>query len=168
MIEDNRNHKVKSDYGSLDYYNFFCKKNTEIEISRGLFGAILKEFNTHVRDRISFKGEEFIMPYRTGKVELRKIKNEVSIDENGEIINNMPTNWQATRKLWNESEAARKKKIKVRFTNEHTNGYTFKIFYRKSKANFKWKSVYKLQFNRTMKRQLSDSIFKGKIDAFLN
>lgn len=166
--EDVRNHKVKTDYGSGDYYKHFIKETEATHISRGKFGAILREFNTHVRDRISTKGAEYIMPKRIGKIELRKVKTEVKIAEDGSIINNLPVNWKATRALWKESEKARERRVKIRYTNEHTDGHTFRIYFRKSKANFKNKSIYKMQFNRDMKRQLSRAIFAGKIDAFLN
>lgn len=164
--EDKRNHRVKTDYGSGDFYKHFVKE-TGSKLTRAKFGEILREFNTHVRDRISTKGAEYIMPNRIGKIELRKVKTEVKIAEDGSIINNLPVNWQETRKLWAENEKAKDKKIKIRYTNEHTDGHTFRIYYRKSKANFRNKSIYKMQFNRDMKRQLSKSIFAGKIDAFL-
>jgi hypothetical protein len=166
--EDKRNHKIKTDYGSGDYYKHFIKETGATHISRAMFGSIIREFNTHVRDRISTKGAEYILPQRTGKIELRKVKTEVKIAEDGSIINNLPVNWKATRELWAESPRSKEKGTKIRYTNEHTDGHTFRIYYRKSKANFKNKSIYKMQFNRTMKRQLSASIFAGKIDAFLN
>ena len=100
-------------------------------------------------------------------MELRKVKTEVKIDEDGNIINKLPVNWKETNKLWKENPAAKEKGIKIRYTNEHTNGYTFKIFYLRSKANYNNKSMYQMQFNRDMKRTLSKSIFQGKIDAFL-
>lgn len=166
MIEDRRLHRVKSDYGSGDYYKAYSKDNKS-KVSRSVFSNILREFNSHVRDRISTKGAEYIMPCQVGKIELRKIQTEVKIDDDGNILNTLPVNWRETRKLWSENEKARLNNTKIRYTNEHTGGYTFRIFYRTAKANFKNKSIYKMKFNRTMKRQLSISIFAGKIDAFL-
>lgn len=165
--EDKRSHKVKSDFGSQDYYKHFCKETGNTDISGKLFGDILREFNEHVRDRISRRGSEWIIPSKIGKIELRKIKTEVFIDDDGKVVNNLPPNWRATRELWASNEEAKKKKIKIRYTNDHTGGYTFRLFYKKSKANFKNKSIYKVQFNRGMKRDLSKSIFAGRIDAFL-
>lgn len=166
MQEDKRVHRIKSDYGSSDYYRHYARE-TKSKVSRTVFSSILREFNSHVRDRISTKGAEYIMPRRVGKIELRKMQTEVKIDDDGNILNTLPVNWRETRKLWSENEKARENKTKIRYTNEHTGGYTFRIFYRTSKANFKNKSIYKMKFNRTMKRQLSTSIFAGKIDAFL-
>ena len=95
--EDKRLHRVKCDFGSLDYYKYFIKKTGNDHISGIKFGEVLREFNEHVRERISTKGVEYIMPNRVGKIELRKIKTEVKIDDDGNIINNLPVNWKATR-----------------------------------------------------------------------
>ena len=164
---DKRKHRVKTDFGNYDYYKYFLSKHDNSVVSRAIFGQIIKEFNTHVRDRVSTKGAEYTFPYRIGKIELRKLKTEVKIDSEGNIVNNLPINWRETRKLWEENEQAKENKTKIRYTNEHTEGYTFRIFYKTSKANFKNKSIYKMKVNRTLKRQLSKSIFAGRIDAFL-
>jgi hypothetical protein len=149
-----------------DYYRAYSKESNA-PVDRTTYSSIIKEFNGYVRERISKKGAGYIFPYRLGKVELRKVKTEVKIDENGNVINNLPPNWKETWKLWNENPKAKEKGVKIRYTNEHTGGYTFRISYIRSKANFKNKSIYKMQFNRQMKRQLSKSIFAGRIDAFL-
>lgn len=165
---DVRLHRVKADFGSGDFYKHFASDPTlEKEVPRAVYGEVLREFNGHVRDRISTKGAEYFFPCKLGKVELRKVKSEVKIDDEGNITNNLPINWKATRELWDENERAREKKTKIRYTNEHTDGHTFRIFYKRSKANFKNKSIYKMRFNRDLKRQLSRSIFAGLIDAFL-
>lgn len=166
--EDKRNHLIKSDYGLRDYHRHFSKHNPDIVLSRTMYGDIIRDFNSHIRDRMSTKGAGFLIPCRLGRIDLRKTKPEVKIDEDGSVINNLPTNWKETRKLWAENPAAKEANIKIRFTNEHTDGYTFKVSYLKGRAIFKNKSIYKMRFNRDLKRNLSKSIFGGKIDAFIN
>lgn len=168
MSKETRRHSVKSDYGSNDYYRFYKKMNDNSEVTRKDYGNIIKDFNTHLRDGLSNKGIDIVMPSRLGRIELRKIKTSVTIDEEGNIVNNLPTNWKATRELWKSNEVAKENNVKIRFTNEHTDGYTFKISYLKSGANYKNKTMYKLKFNRLLKRNLSKSIFEGNIDAFIN
>lgn len=171
MIEDNnnkRNHRIKSDYGVNDYYKFFIETTGNKDISRSEYGEILKEFNSHVRDELATKGYSFVFPCKMGKMELRKSKREVSLDEDGNVKNTMPTNWKETRRIWSENPDMKERGVKIRYTNEHTDGYMFKIIFKKSRANFKNKSIYRIRFNRDMKRKLSKSIFKGDIDAFLN
>ncbi len=171
MTEDNsdkRNHRIKSDYGVNDYYKFFIKTTGIKHISRSEYGEVIKEFNSYVRDELSTKGNSFVLPCKMGKMELIKSKRDVSIDENGNLRNTMPVNWRETRRIWNENPGMKERNIKIRYTNEHTDGYMFKIIFKKSRANFKNKSIYRIRFNRDMKRKLSKSIFKGDIDAFLN
>lgn len=165
--KDKRNHKVTSDYGMDDYYSYYKKKNKKDAVDIKTYRLIVKDFNNHVRKKMSLKGTEYVFPFRLGKMELRKVKTEVKIDEDGNIVNKLPVNWKETNKLWLENPESKDKGIKIRYTNEHTDGYTFKIFYLRSKANYKNKSIYQMKFNRDMKRGLSKSIFQGKIDAFL-
>ena len=166
--EDKRSHRVKSDYGLPDYYKFFVKQKKENkEISKSTYNNVIKEFNSYVRDRISEKGAEYTFPKKLGSVEIKKIKPSLSIDEEGKVVNKLPINWKATRELWKTNESAKEKKTKIRYINEHTKGYTFRLYYKKKRANYKNKSIYKMQFNRDLKRSLSKSIFAGRIDAFL-
>ena len=167
MEEDKRNHVVKSDYGLREYRRHFLKHNKDIDVSAAVYGGIIREFNSHIRDRMSYKGAGFLIPCRLGRMELRKSKPEVKIDEDGSVINSLPVNWKVTRELWKENPKAKLDNIRIRFTNEHTDGYTFKVSYLRSKAIFKNKSIYKIRFNRDLKRNLSKSIFDGKIDAFI-
>lgn len=164
----NRIHRTKTDYGVNDYYKHFKENNKNSSITRKEFGEIIKEYNSFLRDALSAKGREILLPKRLGRIELRKSKTEVTIDSNGNIVNNLPVNWKETRKLWAENENAKERKIKIRFTNEHTNNHTFRITYMKGRADFKNKSLYLMKFNRQLKRDLSKSIFKGNIDAFVN
>ncbi len=161
-------HKVKSDYGLNDYYNFFLEEKEENkDISKSTYNSVIREFNSYVRDRISEKGAEYTFPKKIGCVEIKKIKPVLSIDKDGNVINKLPVNWKATRELWKNNESASRKKTKIRYINEHTQGYTFRLYYKKKRANYKNKSIYKMQFNRELKRGLSKSIFAGRIDAFL-
>lgn len=163
-----RIHRSIVDYGVNDYYKEFKQNNPKSTINRKVYGEIIKEFNSFLREGLAVKGREIIFPRKMGRVELRKSKTEVQIDSEGNIINNLPVNWKETRKLWLENKSAEEKKIKIRFTNDHTDSYTFKIAYLKLRADFKNKSLYTVKFNRKLKRDLSQSIFKGRIDAFVN
>ena len=163
-----RIHRSKIDYGVNDYYRNYKKKNKASTIDRKTYGSVIKDFNSFLRDNLSLRGREVILPNKMGRIELKKTKTEVKIANDGSIKNSMAVNWKETIKLWNESPASKEKKTKIRFTNEHTNSYTFRISYLKARADYKNKTIYSIKFNRTLRRNLSDSIFKGKIDAFVN
>lgn len=163
-----RIHRSKIDYGVNDYYRDFKKNNKQTIITRKIYGDVVKDFNSFLRDNLAVRGREIILPNKMGRIELRKTKTEVKIAEDGSIKNNMAINWKETIKLWNESPQSKEKKTKIRFTNEHTNSYTFRVSYFKARADYKNKSIYSIKFNRTLRRTLSTSIFKGNIDAFVN
>jgi hypothetical protein len=165
-LQDKRNHKVKCQYGMLDYYKFYKKTNDKPQ-SKQVHSAVLKEFLAEMRDAVSQEGYIFTLPQRMGKIELRKIKREVKVNEDGSIVNTLNTNWVATKKLWEENLEAKIKKTRIRYLNEHTDGYIFKITYLKNTANFKNKGVYSMSLNRAMRRSTEQPIINHKIDAFL-
>lgn len=150
----------------VNYYKHY-KKNSKKPLDNNTYSKVLKEYLKEMNIAISQEGYSFKIPQRLGKIELRKNKREVKVDENGNIINHLSINWQATKKLWEENIEAKIKKIKIRYLNEHTNGYVFKIVYMKHSANFKNKSVYKMSLNREMRRSTEKPIINNKIDAFL-
>lgn len=166
QIKDKRVHKIKVDYGLYDYFKYY-KKNNITSVTAKEFGEIVREFNGFVRDSLSKRGNGYNIPAKMGIIELRKNKAEVTINEDGSIKNTLPVNWQETRKLWNENPEALEKRIKIKFVNSHSDGYTFKFVYLRTRANYKYKSIYRLKFNRQLKRQLSQSIFNNSIDAFV-
>lgn len=166
-MTQNRHHRIKAHYGIADYHKYFLKHN-DCEVSRSDFGQVLKEYNSFIRDNVSLRGVSYTFPSRMGSVELRKKKSEVTVNEDGSIKNTMAVDWQETRALWKSSPEAKAAKIKMRFENKHSDGFIFKIAYLRSKALYKNKTIYRLRFNRLMKRQLSQSIINKSIDAFVN
>lgn len=151
-----------------NYFRYFKRNNPHSRVTSQVHSAIIKEYNSYIRDNISKKGQSYKMPEQMGIVELRKKKTEIKIREDGTIQNSLPVNWKETNKLWRDNPEALEKRIKIKFVNKHSDGYTFKLCYLRSKANYKNKTIYRLRFNRQMKRQLSQSIFDNKIDAFVN
>jgi len=165
-LQDKRNHKIKCHHGMNSYYKHY-KETTKNPISKQLYTAIVKEFLNDIRDEISTNGYTFKLPQRLGKIELRKSKRTIKFDKEGNLINNLSINWKETNKLWKENLEAKIKKTKVRYTNEHTDGYVYKLVYLKYIANFKNKSLYTMSLNREMRRATAQPIINHKIDAFL-
>lgn len=161
-----RVHKIKCDFGITDYYKFY-KSISKDPVIASMYKDILREYLDSIRDLISKKGYIYRFPQRMGRIEIRKTKKEVKIGKNGEIINKLPINWKKTNELWAENEIAKEKKIKIRYTNEHTNGYVFRPVYMKNTANYKNKSIYKMSINREMRRNTAGPIMSKALDAFL-
>lgn len=163
---ETRNHKIKCQYGIADYLKFY-KNTVDNPVDDKLYRKILRDYLVMNRDLVSEKAYTFRLPQRLGRIEVRKTKKEVKIDKNGNVVNKLAINWKKTNQLWKENKEAKKKKIKIRYTNEHTNGYIFRPRYIKNTANFKNKSVYKLSVNREMRRNMEGAIMNKTIDAFL-
>lgn len=164
--QDKRNHKIKSDYGRADYYKHYCKK-VDKPVSKERFYAILDDYLNEIHNMISQEGYEYDMPCRIGKIQFRKYKSEVKLSNDGKVINNLPINWKATNKLWEENPNAKEKKILVRHVNKHTGGYTYTLRYIKYNATYKNKTAYKMFINREMRRKTQGPIVQNKIDAFI-
>jgi hypothetical protein len=163
---ETRAHKIKCHFGVEHYFSSYRKLSNNPQSSK-IYRAVLKDYLDANRKAIYTSGYIFKLPQRLGRIEMRKSKKEVKIDKNGKVINKLPINWQATKKLWAENEQAKERKIKIRYTNEHTGGYVFRPRYIKNTANFKNKSLYKMSINREMRRNTKAAIMNKRMDAFL-
>ena len=152
-----RNHVIHSHFGANDFYRYY--KNNGGTLSRLAFGNILKSINLKLADKI-LEGYSFKMPSRMGILAVTRKKEFVGFKD-GKAITNRPIDYYSTIKLWNENPEAKAQGKLVRFLNKHTNGWIYKIAYNKYYANYKNKSVYSLQINRKIKRQLAKNIFSG-------
>lgn len=166
MTTDSRTHKVKCHFGLGDYFKFYNKDTTNPK-DKKIFNEVLKDYLKMNQELISIKAYIFMLPQRMGRIEMRKSKKEVFIDKEGNVVNKLVPNWKETRALWEENAEAKLKKIIIRYVNTHTQGYVFRLRYIKNSANFKNKSLYKMQLNREMRRATSNSIITKKVDAFL-
>lgn len=150
-----------------DYWNHY-KDNALDPVKNLKFRKVFRDWLSANRNAVSNFAYVFRLPQRLGRVEIRKILKEIKIDpETGAVINKLVINWQATKKLWLENPQAKEKKIKIRYTNEETDGYVFRAKYMKNTANFKNKSIYKMSVNRELRRNTEPAITSKRIDAFL-
>lgn len=172
-IKGKQFNKILTHYGNPDYYKFYKSKyiksgNELFIISNSLYNQILSEFNQIIVETILDKGMEFKLPYNLGNIGIRKYKPVFRLDKNGNIIKNgLPINPIETKKLWDANPEAKEKRMFIRYTNKHSDGFVFKISYFKKKARFKNKSVYNFSFKRSFKRMLSFRVKEKSIDAFL-
>lgn len=164
--QDKRNHKVKSDFGKADYYKHYSK-TAKNPLSKEQYYKILDEYLNRVHNMIGLEGVSYNIPQRLGKIQLRKSKNVVKLKPDGTIKNTLAINWKATKDLWLKNPRAKERKIKIRYTNEHTDGYVFKLVYLKYNANYKNKSAYKMSINREMRRLTNIAVTKNNVDAFI-
>lgn len=158
--------KVKIDYGITDYYRFY-KKKYKSNIDSKKYNTIISEYNQALADLITDEQYEFNIPFQIGTICIRKTKPKLHLCKNGTVINKLPINPIETSRLWESNPEAKAKKIYVRYTNKHSEGYMFSIYFVKSKAKFKNKQAYTITAKRSLKRKLSNNIKEGTVDAYL-
>lgn len=150
-----------SHYTTPDYYRHYLKKNchkdmnSKYRVSQTVYTRILKEFFNRIYSERIYTGGEFILPYNMGKLFIRKVETKVKLDSEGRLINHLPVDFGATRKLWRENPTAYENRVLIRHLNKHTNGYLYKFIYNKVTARFKNKSAYRFEATRTHKRELA-------------
>lgn len=169
--------KIKIHYGISDYYKFYlkCFSSKSIDNSKNPFlvdkktySSIIQDYHSLIKEEIINNQFDFTLPYDLGMLGLRKFKPKVGIDEKGNLINKLPVNPRATRELWDKDPEAKLKKVLVRYTNKHSNGYVFTIHYfKKYKARFRNKTLYSFETVRDFKQQLKEKASLGIIDAYL-
>jgi len=161
--------KIPAHFGMKDYYKFFCKIYPNADISRSKFNKIISEYNEKMSELL-IEELTYTLPLKMGTLEILKDQRKVYENKEGKIINNKPVDWKATNNLWKLNEEAKKKKVLIRHENKHTNGYVFRVYYNKSKANFKNKTVYSFSPIRELKRNITQRIVdysKKKYDTFI-
>lgn len=126
---------------------------------------IIGEYQKLLADDIS-NGQPVKLANGLGSFQLSKIKRGVSVNDNGEVINNMPIDMIRTFEFWKEHPEFKGKKY-IRFVNDHTNGYLFCLNFRLKSATFKLKSFYTFRKSRVLTKALSDNIKNGKVDAII-
>lgn len=159
--------KYTSDFKNKRQYNYY-KKHAEDPLSKELYNKIwvdfieaglpgAKEQNIKgIIHKIIFTNFEWVMPRRMGYLRLRKKKLKYPIKPDGTLDKNKAAvDWGETWKLWQSDEEARLKKTRVFYTNEHSRGCKVIWKWDKKICNFKNKTFYKFDINRTLDRTLA-------------
>lgn len=162
-VKGPRNHKVHNSYGIYDGYKFYRKnkpKDSKYILTESQYFAITRKINTLLADALS-KGEDIILPFRLGRIEVRKYESKITWDGK-RIKSNLPIDWDKTLKLWYEDESSYKNKTLIRIEEKEI----YKIFYNRNLADYTNKSFYQFNFNRELKKKLKYNIKEGEVDAF--
>jgi hypothetical protein len=163
-VSSTRETSSSRSFGVYDSYKWI-RKNKWFDIGRPLkeheFYSIIRAVNTIIASNIA-KGEDFTLPCRLGRIELRKYNPRISIVDN-KIVYPIPIDWDRTLKLWYEDKEAKNKKTLIRVEDKNI----YKLYYNKNRADYTNKSFFILLFNRELKNELKKNIRGGVIvDAF--
>lgn len=162
-VHSKRNTKVRNSWGIFDAFRQVRREGwPEIgkTVEYKLFSDIVSKVNEALAKRVIL-GKPVKLPERMGIIEIRKKERFLRI-KNGKLFTNMPVNWRATVKLWEEDEEARRDKSLIRFEND-----IYSTHYSKYGATYNNQIFYTFQLTRAVKRALSKSVRDGKTDAFL-
>lgn len=125
----------------------------------GTVMKVVRAVNDIVAEEIA-KGEDVVLPYRMGRIELRKGWRGAWIAD-GKLKISYPVDWSRTLKLWMEDKEAERDRTLIRFDGDEM----YRLIWNKSRAKFENKHFYKMKFNRFLRQRLSQNIKNGKADA---
>lgn len=142
-------------------------KKSPYSITRSTFTGICKRFNELLVEALVMENFEFFIPYRQGTLSIIKRKTSIYYDENGNLKSNLRVDYQATRKLWKEDLKAFLERKRVYHLNEHTDGYNYGFYWRKTYSKVPQGAVYSFKPVRGMARFLAKAVKENpKLDYF--
>ena len=163
-VKESRNHKVKNSYGIYDGYKFYRKnkpKDPKYVLTESQYFAITRKVNEFLAEALS-RGEDVILPFRLGRIEVRKYESRITWDGK-KVKSNLPIDWDRTLKLWYEDKESYKNKTLIKVEEKEI----YKVYYNRNVAEFTNKAFYQFDVNRELKRRLKQNIKEGKLDAFI-
>lgn len=163
-LRGKKNFKITNSYGTKEAWRW-VKKNKWLNIGQPItehdFRIIINSLNLFLQDQL-LQGHDINLPLNMGRIEVRKYKTHIKIDQEG-LKTNMGVDWKRTLELWNDDIEARNNKQLIRVESKEI----FKFYYNKQRAKYKNKSFYEFTPTRSFKKRLSDKIKDNEIDAFL-
>jgi hypothetical protein len=157
--------KIKVDYGMSDYYKHYIKNSKNPVKSVSQFNHIVSEFNKKIAEAIINEELEYnpIMVQITFAI--RKHKQVVKI-VNNKLLNKNPVDWKTTNQLWSEDSEAKEKKLLIRYQNNHSSKYIFRIKMMKTGYSYTNKKYYKFKPCRSFARNLAKRILNEDLEPF--
>lgn len=154
-----KEHKITASLGMREAFRYYTKKSKALDEKE--FRRVIRYINSLLQESLA-SGEDINLPCKMGRLELRKFKTSVSFKD-GKIITNLPIDWDETLNLWYEDRESFREKRKVRMEVPEV----FRVYYKKSTANYNNKSFFTFKVNRDLKQKLKINIINKKVDAFL-
>lgn len=170
--------RYKVDNGLIDCYKFYKKAQKESKVSYLPYDEYKKIYTSFMLKaiyEIIENSSDFKLPSRLGSISIRKRQLKKVLDDKGNIRHiNRKVDWEATNNMWikkyGTNDCAVLTKIKnkktIRYNNEHTNGYTFKVYWDKYFCIVKNRSKYAFKPCRNFARAISKLQKEKNIDYY--
>lgn len=161
-----RKHKHKIDFKTSYFYWHYKSRNKEVAFDQKKYTLILTTFFNIVRRKIINEMFRFYFP-GIGYFYLIKRKQKSRIKPDGELLVDARVNWPETKKLWKNTTDRTKK---VRYLNDHTFGFLYKLYWLKKNNNFTNRSFYSFIPSKEFRQQLSKTLLIADkpLDAYIN
>jgi hypothetical protein len=158
--------RINCDYNNAQYIShiFWKLKKLYPDADKKMIVKIVSRYFELTQDDLSH-GNTVSLGGLLGDLYLIKIKRKVYINDNGELVNNLPVDQGATNALWKQKPELRGKTF-VRHINQHSSGYLFKLKHHSFKVALANKSIYSFKFSRTLKGKLSKNILNKEVNAY--
>ena len=163
-VNEPRIHKVKNSYGVYDGFKYYRKnrpKGHKYVLTESQYCSIIRRVNELLGEAL-INGEDVTLPYRLGRLEIRKYEARITTDGK-KVRTNLPIDWDRTLKLWYEDKESYKNKTLIKVEEKEI----YKVYYNRNVAEFTNKTFYQFDANRELKRKLKQNIKEGKLDAFI-
>lgn len=164
MINIRGEGRIKTDYGIKDFYKYYYSKSKNPK-NKELFNKIVYDFNKRIVDSIINDGLEFTPIKAQFTFCIRKNKRSIKLIDN-KVVNTHPIDWKTTTTLWENDEEARDKKLIIRFLNNHTSKYVFRILMLKNKGTYLNKRFFRYKPPRSFQRSLAKRILNPNLDNY--
>jgi len=165
VLKDKRK-RIKSDVNNSKYvYHVYSRiKKIYPDITQAMVVKIINRYFELTQEDLAL-GNTVSLGGIIGDLYVVKTKRKVYINEEGDLVNDLPIDQSKTMKLWREQPNLKGKTF-VRHTNSHSDGYLFKLKYDKFKFALKNKSVYSFKFSKTLRHKLSENIINKEVQAY--
>jgi hypothetical protein len=128
-------------------YKEYCISSNKEPVSYTKYKKIVLVSNEILSDKI-LNGARVKLPYGLSDVFINKYKQDIK-NKDGKI--NLPIDWKKTKEYGK----------KIYHLNKHTDGYTFKWFWAKGDAKFKFKDLWAFKAVRKNTRKINTLVKEG-------
>lgn len=165
-------HAHTIDLGNSDIFKYYCKETgNPHKLKQTKYFEIFEEYIDYIKYLMVYNSFKFTMPYRLGVLSIYGYKVKIKLNPDGSLDKrNLRVDWHSSKKLWAEMYPGKTpeelkqipNKIKLFYTNAHSDGKRYRIFWDRKTAVFKNKRLYCCTPVRQFTRFIAKAIIKDK------
>lgn len=156
-LRKDKPNKYHCTYGMFDVYKYFMETHgtpKKTGVDRHTYTKIVTEFNEFLVNEV-IHGQIFYMPYKLGALAVKKTKGMKARKDGTINMRTIPVDYKATMEYWKKHPEALAEGKLIRHLNEHTDGYTYRIYWDKRTAVVQGCRAFTFRRARHFQRGLS-------------